>query len=211
MKQNEFLTVQKPAESLYVVKKSKFISTVKPVKTQVEAEDFIDDMKKKYWDATHNVYAYTIGLNNGIQKCSDDGEPSGTAGKPVLDIIKAREIRNVLIVVTRYFGGIKLGASGLIRAYSESAKLGLDKSKIIKKVKCKKYKVTVDYEVLGKFEWELNQRDFITIEDVKYTDDVTFNLFVPLNYNSNFEKLVLNITSGGANIKRGADYYITLT
>lgn len=210
MKQDEFLTVEKPAESLYIVKKSKFISTVKPVKSQSEAEDFINDMKKKYWDATHNVYAYNLGLDNGIQKCSDDGEPSGTAGKPVLDIIKARQIRNVLIVVTRYFGGIKLGASGLIRAYSESAKLGLDKAKIIKKVKCKKYKITVDYEILGKLEWELNQRNYITVYDIDYTDDVTFTLFVHIKYNLNFKKLILNLTSGNAKIDSGNDYYISV-
>lgn len=209
MSHEKFLTVAKSSESLYVVKKSKFISTVKPVKTASEAEEFISKMKKKYWDATHNVYAYNIGLNNGIQKCSDDGEPSGTAGKPVLDIIKSKNIKNVLIVVTRYFGGIKLGASGLIRAYSESAKIGLNNAHIIKKVKSSKYKVTVDYEMLGKLEWELNQRNLI-IKDIKYTDDVTLTIFVPNYYNMNFEKLVMNLTSGNANIKYIEDQYIIM-
>lgn len=210
MKHDKFLTVAKPAKSLYVVKKSKFISTVEPVNSVLQAEEFINKMKKKYWDATHNVYAYNIGLDDNIQKCSDDGEPSGTAGKPVLDIIKSRDIKNVLVVVTRYFGGIKLGANGLIRAYSESAKIGLNNAQIIEKVKCNKYKVTVDYEILGKLEWELNQKKLI-IKDIEYTDKVTLTIFVPICYNVNFEKLIMNLTSGDANIKYIEDQYIAIS
>lgn len=210
MKHDKFLTVAKPAKSLYVVKKSKFISTVEPVNSVLQAEEFINKIKKKYWDATHNVYAYNIGLDDNIQKCSDDGEPSGTAGKPVLDIIKSRDIKNVLVVVTRYFGGIKLGANGLIRAYSESAKIGLNNAQIIEKVKCNKYKVTVDYEILGKLEWELNQKKLI-IKDIEYTDKVTLTIFVPICYNINFEKLIMNLTSGDANIKYIEDQYIAIS
>lgn len=135
MNKDEFLTVAKPSESLHVVKKSKFITNVVPVKDISEAEDHIEKYRKKYWDATHNVYAYVVGLNDEIQKFSDDGEPSGTAGKPVLEVAKFKKVKNVLIVVTRYFGGILLGAGGLIRAYSESASIGLKILKLLKELK----------------------------------------------------------------------------
>jgi len=133
----EYKTVLNHAVYEIDEKKSRFIASVKPVSTEDEAIRFINDLKSKYWDATHNVYAYTIGKNDEVQKFSDDGEPSGTAGKPVLETIKSKGIKNVLVVITRYFGGTLLGAGGLIRAYSESASLGLDKAGIIKVVKCK--------------------------------------------------------------------------
>jgi len=197
---NEFFTVSKPSESLYIVKKSKFISNVVPVNDNKEAEDYIDKFRKKYWDATHNVYAYSLGLNNEIQKFSDDGEPSGTAGKPVLEVIKSKGVKNVLIVVTRYFGGILLGAGGLIRAYSESASLGLKKSKIIKKIKCDVFQITTDYNMLGKLRWELNQKGLI-IRDINYTEDVKMKIFVCTNYSIDFKQLIMNLTSGNADVK----------
>jgi len=197
---NEFYTVAKASESIYVVKKSKFISNVVPVNNSAEAENYIDKFRKKYWDATHNVYAYSIGLKNEIQKCSDDGEPSGTAGRPVLEVIKAKEVRNVLIVVTRYFGGILLGASGLIRAYSESALQGLENSKIIKKIKCNVFYVTTDYNMLGKLQWELNQKD-ILIRDINYAEDVKMKIYVPVNSPVDIVKYIMDLTSGNADVK----------
>jgi len=205
---NEFLTVAKPSESFYVVKKSKFISNVIPVSDIKEAEAYIEKLRKKYWDATHNVYAYSIGLNSEIQKFSDDGEPSGTAGKPVLEVIKSKEVKNVLIVVTRYFGGILLGANGLIRAYSESASLGLKNSNIIKKIKCDVFQITTDYNMLGKLQWELNQRNII-IKDINYAENVKIEVFVPINYNINLEKIIMDKTSGSAHIKFVNNEYIT--
>lgn len=205
---NQYLTVTKPSESLYVVKKSKFISNVVPIKDDKEANDYIEKFRKKYWDATHNVYAYSIGLNHEIQKFSDDGEPSGTAGKPVLEVIKSKDVKNVLIVVTRYFGGIKLGASGLIRAYSESASLGLKNSSIIKKIKSYIYQVTTDYNMLGKLQWELNQRDII-IKDINYAEDVNMKILIPVNYKIDFQQFVMDTTSGNANIKLiGEDFIV---
>lgn len=205
---NEFFTVSKPSESLYIVKKSKFISNVIPINDNNEAEEYIEKFRKKYWDATHNVYAYSLGLNNEIQKFSDDGEPSGTAGKPVLEVIKSKEVKNVLIVVTRYFGGILLGASGLIRAYSESASLGLKSSHIIKKIKCEVFQITTDYNMLGKLRWELNQKNLI-IRDINYTEDVKMKVFVPNNYNIDLEQFIMDITSGNADVKLIGNDFIT--
>lgn len=207
MSKEEFFTVAKPSESQYIVKKSKFISNVVPIKDNKEAEEYIDVFRKKHWDATHNVYAYTLGLNNGIQKFSDDGEPSGTAGKPVLEVIKSKDIKNVLVVVTRYFGGILLGAGGLIRAYSESASIGLDNSNIIKRIKSDAYEITADYNMLGKLQWELNQKNII-IEDIKYTENVLIRIYVPVNYNMDLEQFIMNITSGNATVKWMGNCYI---
>jgi len=204
---DEFLTVAKPSESLHVVKKSKFITNVVPVKDISEAEDHIEKYRKKYWDATHNVYAYVVGLNDEIQKFSDDGEPSGTAGKPVLEVAKFKKVKNVLIVVTRYFGGILLGAGGLIRAYSESASIGLKNSKIIKRIKSNAYEITTDYNMLGKLQWELSQKN-IYIENVNYTEKVIMRIYVPLSYKLDIEQFILNITSGDGRIKWIGTYYI---
>ncbi|HHY71454.1 MAG TPA: YigZ family protein [Thermoanaerobacterales bacterium] len=207
MNKDEFLTVAKPSESLHVVKKSKFITNVVPVKDISEAEDHIEKYRKKYWDATHNVYAYVVGLNDEIQKFSDDGEPSGTAGKPVLEVAKFKKVKNVLIVVTRYFGGILLGAGGLIRAYSESASIGLKNSKIIKRIKSNAYEITTDYNMLGKLQWELSQKN-IYIENVNYTEKVIMRIYVPLSYKLDIEQFILNITSGDGRIKWIGTYYI---
>ena len=207
MNKDEFLTVAKPSESLHVVKKSKFITNVVPVKDISEAEDHIEKYRKKYWDATHNVYAYVVGLNDEIQKFSDDGVPSGTAGKPVLEVAKFKKVKNVLIVVTRYFGGILLGAGGLIRAYSESASIGLKNSKIIKRIKSNAYEITTDYNMLGKLQWELSQKN-IYIENVNYTEKVIMRIYVPLSYKLDIEQFILNITSGDGRIKWIGTYYI---
>lgn len=195
----EYLTIKKPSESLLIIKKSKFISNVFPIKNKEEAEQYLEVLRKKYWDATHNVYAYTIGKNDEVQKFSDDGEPSGTAGKPVLETIKSKGIKNVLVVITRYFGGTLLGAGGLIRAYSESASLGLDKAGIIKVVKCNIYKVIIDYGLLGSVEWEIRKRN-IVIKNISYTEDVLLEVCVPISTNIDFPKLILNLTDGNAKI-----------
>lgn len=208
MSNDILLTVDKPVESMIVVRKSKFICNIFPVSSVEQAEQHLEVIRKKYWDATHNVYAYSIGLNDEIQKFSDDGEPSGTAGKPVLQVIKAKQVKNVLVVVTRYFGGILLGAGGLIRAYSDSACNGFDKSKIIKKVKCLEYDVTVDYTLLGKLENEIRQKKFL-LKDIVYTDKVNIKVFVPEYLNFDFNSFILNLTSGNAVIDElGAKYVV---
>ena len=130
---SKFHTVYEGGEAEIIEKKSRFIATVLPVTCEEEALEFIESMKKKYWNATHNCYAYVIGERFETQRCSDDGEPQGTAGKPMLDVLLGEEIHNTAVVVTRYFGGTLLGTGGLVRAYSGAVKAGLEASKIITK------------------------------------------------------------------------------
>lgn len=140
----EYKTVELESYDYFVEKKSKFIGYAKPVSTQDEAVEFINSIKSKHWDATHNVYAYVLRENN-TQRYSDDGEPSGTAGVPVLDVILKENVTDVCVVATRYFGGTLLGAGGLVRAYSHTSKIALDAAHIITMANCQIYSVIVDY------------------------------------------------------------------
>ena len=140
----EYKTVELESSDYFVEKKSKFIGYAKPVSTQDEAVEFINSIKSKHWDATHNVYAYVLRENN-TQRYSDDGEPSGTAGVPVLDVILKEDVTDVCVVATRYFGGTLLGAGGLVRAYSHTSKIALDAAHIITMANCQIFSVIVDY------------------------------------------------------------------
>lgn len=209
MNTNEFFTVARQSESLYECKRSKFISNVFPVQDADDAEYFLDMVRRKYRDATHNVYAYTVGLNNEIQRFSDDGEPSGTAGRPVLEVIKANNLRNVLIVLTRYFGGTLLGAGGLVRAYSESATIGIKNSGIIKKINCNVYEIIITYDILGKLQWEFEQQN-IRILETEYGENVKIRACIPKSSVCDLEQLVLNITSGTAQIQLTGSCFIAV-
>ena len=136
-------TISSDVYAEITVKKSKFIASVFPVETKEEAEEKIKEISKKYYDAKHNCYAYVV---ENFEKCSDDGEPSKTAGAPMLDIIKKRNLQNVLVVVTRYFGGILLGTGGLVRSYMEATNNAIDKAEIVNKVKGIRYKIKVEYD-----------------------------------------------------------------
>jgi uncharacterized YigZ family protein len=207
MNDSEFFTIQNSIESLLVIKKSKFIANARPVENQEEAEKYLDLVRKKYWDAAHNVYAYVIGLKDEVQKFSDDGEPAGTAGRPVLEVIKSKGLKNVLVVVTRYFGGILLGAGGLARAYSDSAGTALEKAGIIKKIKCDEYEVSIEYNMLGKVQWEIKQKNLIP-GGINYTEKVSLRIYVPFSSNLNFTDYILNITSGNAAVKWMGECYV---
>jgi len=174
----QYKTVYCGGEAEIIEKKSRFIATVRPVKSEEEALEFIESMRKKYWNATHNCFAYVIGEHFQIQRCSDDGEPSGTAGKPMLDVLLGEEIHNVVVVVTRYFGGTLLGTGGLVRAYSGSTKEGLLASKVITKLHGQKLNVITDYTGLGKIQYILGQRG-ISILDSVYTDKVELSVLLP--------------------------------
>lgn len=186
----EFLTVEKPSETTLTIKKSKFISNVRPVDSLEEAEEFIASVRKKYYDATHNVYAYCVGLGNEeLQKSSDDGEPSGTAGRPILEVIRLKQLKNVAVVVTRYFGGILLGANGLIRAYSQSAKSGIENSGITKIIQANEYVISVEYSLLSKIESILKKNNFF-INHVEYGEIVRMYVLAPVNEVGRFEKCI---------------------
>ena len=135
------------------VKKSRFIATTRPVKSEEEAVSFIAEMKKKYWDASHNCSAFTIGRNHELTRCSDDGEPAQTAGRPMLDVLLGAEVKNICVVVTRYFGGTLLGTGGLVRAYSGAVQEGLKNSVIVEKCPGVEWKIHTDYNGIGKIQY----------------------------------------------------------
>ena len=167
----EYKTVYRGGEGEITEKKSRFIANVVPVSSEEEAEEFIESMKKKYWDARHNCYAYIIGERGEIKRFSDDGEPGGTAGKPILEVLSGEGVTNAAIVVTRYFGGTLLGTGGLVRAYGAAAKAGLSASAVINKIPGMRLSITTDYTGLGKIQYLLGQRG-ITVLDTVYTDKV---------------------------------------
>lgn len=158
-----------------VINKSRFIGYAKPVESEEEAQSFIAEIKEKHKDATHNVYAYMVGENSNIQRYSDDREPSGTAGIPILEMLKKEDLKNVVVVVTRYFGGIKLGAGGLVRAYIKGAKCGLDGAMIVDKVLYSRIKLRLDYTLYGKVENELMNLNYRT-ENIVYDDAVNLEI-----------------------------------
>ncbi|MFB5066503.1 MAG: YigZ family protein [Candidatus Wallacebacter cryptica] len=174
---SEYLTVAKASEIVLIERKSKFIGRAKPVSTVEEAEEFIAEISKKHWDATHNVYAYVVGNQAEQQKCSDDGEPSGTSGLPTLEAIKSLDLVNVVVVTTRYFGGTLLGRGGLIRAYGGAAAEALRAAGIVRYVPHQRIKVTVDYTLMGKVQNELVNSGVI-IHDTEYLAEVTFSVDV---------------------------------
>ena len=203
---SQYKTVYKGGEGEITEKKSRFIATVVPVHTEEEALKFIEAMKKKYWNATHNCYAYVIGENHELQRYSDDGEPGGTAGKPMLDVLIGEEIHNAAIVVTRYFGGTLLGTGGLVRAYSSAAKQGLASSVIITKIPGVKLRLATDYAGLGKIQYIFGQRG-IKILDSIYTDKVEIAALVPLDVLEAVKAEIREGTNGQAGMEEGEQCY----
>ncbi len=165
----QYKTIFEGGQGEIVEKKSRFIATVRLVETEEEALAFIEEMKKRYWDATHNCFVYSVGANREFTRCSDDGEPSGTAGRPMLDVILGEDIYNVAVVVTRYFGGTLLGTGGLVRAYSKAVQEGLKESRIIEKKYGISLEVTTDYTGIGKIQY-LAGENKLPILDSEYTD-----------------------------------------
>jgi len=205
----EYKTILNFATAEFEEKKSKFIASVKPVSNEGDAIEFISSLKTKYWNATHNVYAYSIHNDTLIQRCSDDGEPSGTAGMPTLEVIKRMGMQDAVVVITRYFGGTLLGASGLIRAYSRSASLGLEAAEAVTRKLCINVNVVVEYTLFGRLQNMLMTNNNI-IKDIKYGQDVELLVLIEVG---NEEKLISDITensNGRAIIDIGEKTYITL-
>lgn len=190
-------------------KKSRFIATVRPVKTEEEALAFLEEMKKKYWDARHNCFVYSVGLNREYTRCSDDGEPSGTAGRPMLDVILGEDIYNVAVVVTRYFGGVLLGTGGLVRAYSKAVQEGLAASRIIEKCRGIALKVTTDYTGIGKIQYIAGERN-IPILNSEYTDKVVLELLIPSEDVDAVQKAVTEGTNGRARMEKDRELYFAV-
>jgi len=191
------------------VKKSRFIATTCPVKSEEEAVAFIAMMKKKYWDASHNCSAFTIGKNHELTRCSDDGEPAQTAGRPMLDVLLGENVHDACVVVTRYFGGTLLGTGGLVRAYSGAVKEGLLNSQVVEKFRGFGMNVTADYTSVGKIQYILGQ-DKVTVLDSIYTDKVEFRLLVPAGQYEELENKITEGTNGGAKIEKGDEIWYGL-
>lgn len=195
------ITIKQAHSIENVISKSRFIAYIKPVSTENEAKAFIDEIKIKHKDATHNCSAYTVGPEMNIQKANDDGEPSGTAGIPMLEILKKLDIHNVCVVVTRYFGGIKLGAGGLIRAYSGAVRDVIYDMGRVELREAIPVTVTLDYDQTGKFEYELASTTFLLREQF-YTDKVSYQIDVVKNEYDTFIDFLNRITSGNYDLKQ---------
>lgn len=202
----KYRTVYIGAEAEIVEKKSRFIATVQPVKSEEEAVAFIESMRKKYWDARHNCFAYVIGDHFQIHRFSDDGEPGGTAGKPMLDVLIGEEIHDALVVVTRYFGGTLLGTGGLVRAYQSATKAGLEASIVIEKLWGCKLKISTDYTGLGKIQYLLAQRN-LSILNTEYTDYVNMEVLCPMKSLEIIKAEITEGTNGQARIEEGEQCY----
>ena len=202
----QYRTVYEGGEGEITEKKSRFIATVHPVESEEEALAFLEEMKKKYWDARHNCYVYSIGMNREFTRCSDDGEPSGTAGKPILEVISGSGIHNIVVVVTRYFGGTLLGTGGLVRAYTDATRAGIENSDIVEKIPGRRVDIAMDYTDLGKLQYLLAQNEVLT-EDTEYTDKVIIHALFPESDKEMLKKKITEATSGRVMTQEGEEVY----
>jgi uncharacterized YigZ family protein len=201
---NGYRVVYEGGEGEIVEKKSRFIATVRPVESEEEATTFIAEMKKKYWDARHNCSAFVIGSRQELTRCSDDGEPPQTAGRPMLDVLLREGITNVAVVVTRYFGGVLLGTGGLVRAYQAATQAGLAASRIIEKRRGRKLIIHTDYNGLGRLQYLFGQHH-TAILDTAYAADVVLTILVPQEDRDSLAKAITEQTSGNAQLEWGED------
>lgn len=190
----EYKTVEKEASDFFIEKKSKFIGYAKPVKTQEDAIEFISKIKSKHWDATHNVYAYVLRENN-IQRYSDDGEPSGTAGVPVLDVMLKESLVDVCVVATRYFGGTLLGAGGLVRAYSHTSKIALEAAGIITMAQCSVMSAEVDYSFYDRLNILLSDFSAVIL-NTSFSDKVCVEFSVKENIADLLNAKLIDVSNG---------------
>ena len=202
----QYKTVLEGGTGEIIEKKSRFIATVRPVRNEEEALAFLEEMRKQYWDARHNCYAYSVGRNREYTRCSDDGEPQGTAGKPMLDVLLGEELYNIAVVVTRYFGGTLLGTGGLVRAYSKAVQEGLKNSILITKNHGVCLLVGTDYNGVGKLQYLFGQEN-LPILDSRYTDSVEFEVLVPKKEEEHIKKAVTEATSGKASVTVEKELY----
>ncbi|WP_053218565.1 YigZ family protein [Virgibacillus senegalensis] len=206
---NSYFTVKTEGTDEVTIQKSRFIGHVKRVETEEEAQAFIGEIKKRHHDATHNCSAYMIGEHNQIQKANDDGEPSGTAGVPILEVLKKKDLKDTVVVVTRYFGGIKLGAGGLIRAYSGTTSQALDTTGIVRRQLMKHFLVKADYSLLGKLENQLRNSEYL-LKDISYQENVAFSVYVESGQEETFTDWMVDLTSDQVEITPGGSSYLEI-
>ena len=203
-------TVYRGGSGEIVEKKSRFIAEVFPVTSEEEAMQYLEEARKRYWDARHHCWAYVLGRNPSAERMSDDGEPAGTAGKPILEVIRGRQITDVLVIVTRYFGGTLLGTGGLVRAYTASAAEGLKHSEIITRFHGFKLRIAADYTSLGKIQYLLAQREICILESM-YTDKVELIVLVPDEEEGALFKEIMDGTNGQAVLEKEQECWFAQT
>lgn len=192
-----YLTLKSTGTSEIIISKSRFIANCKRVESEEEAIQFIQSIKKEHHTATHNCSAYLIGEHDQVQKANDDGEPSGTAGVPILEVLKKQHLQDTVVVITRYFGGIKLGAGGLVRAYGKATTAGIDASGVVERRLHHLMKVIVEYGWLGKLENEIRNSSYL-LRNINYAENVDFFVFVPNEEEARFTEWLKEITNGQA-------------
>jgi uncharacterized YigZ family protein len=204
----KYLTVKKDAgEHEITIERSRFIAHIKRVETEEEAQGFIQQIKKDHWNANHNCSAYMIGEHSLIQKANDDGEPSGTAGVPMLEVLKKRDLKDTLVVVTRYFGGIKLGAGGLIRAYGKAVSEGLNATGVVERTLMRVMKTKIDYTWLGKVENEVRSSQY-PLKEINYLDTVEVVTYVEEDKTEEFVEWMTELTNGQGGVSEGEHEYL---
>jgi uncharacterized YigZ family protein len=202
-----YYTVKGYGEHEIEIQKSRFIAYIQRAETEEEAQEFIQMIKKKNWNATHNCSAYMIGENDQIQKANDDGEPSGTAGVPILEVLKKKHLKDTVVVITRYFGGIKLGAGGLIRAYGKATSEGLNATGVVERKLTRIMHTTIDYSWLGKIENELRSSVY-QLKEIHYLDKVEIETYVEEAQTDSFTEWMIELTSGQGDIREGEVVYM---
>lgn len=206
---NQYKTVEAYGEANFTIEKSKFIGYVKPVFQEEEAEAFVNEIKNTHKEATHNVPVYLIGKKYEIQKYSDDGEPNGTAGIPILEMLKKEGITNLVMVVTRYFGGVKLGTGGLVRAYTNTAKLALETAKVIQMIEHELLKIKIDYTFLGKIQNAISNNGW-KIKDTEFGELVTVLVYCLPDKSKMLEEMMTNLTNGQCEIENIKKEYLKM-
>ena len=209
--ENGIILVKKGGEGYYEEKKSKFLAAVFPVSSEGEAMAYIEAARKKYWDARHNCYAFAIGSNNELTRCSDDGEPAGTAGKPILETITERRLHNCLVIVTRYFGGTLLGTGGLVRAYRKAAADAVDDSLLVRRLDGSRIRANVEYSYVGKLQY-CAQKNAYRLDDIVYGADAQLVFSVTSELSQRLIEDITNITAGTAVIseEKNVEIYMEL-
>ncbi len=191
--------VYRGGEAEIVEKKSRFLATVKPVNSETEALEFVSEMKKRHQDATHNCSAFVLGEHFDLQRCSDDGEPTGTAGRPMLEVLLGEDVHDTAVVVTRYFGGTLLGTGGLVRAYSKSVQEGLNASTIVEKEDGVVLTIRTDYSGIGRIQYLLSSQGY-AIVDSEYTDDVKIRALLPRERRAELRAQIMEVCAGKAEL-----------
>ncbi|MBR4728522.1 MAG: YigZ family protein [Clostridia bacterium] len=204
----QYKTVRAAAQAEFIVKKSRFIGYISPVTTSAEALEFIAKISKRHWDATHNVYAYVI-RNEGVKRYSDDGEPQGTAGIPTLDVLEKQGLTDCAVVVTRYFGGVMLGAGGLVRAYSHGAAIAVEAGGVVTRAVCARLTVTCDYTFYGRLA-ALVPASGGVVEETAFTDAVTLQLRIPRALEDGFRVALTEASNGRVTAVKIEELYADL-